>query len=65
MTLLQLTYFMTVAEKGSFTGASKALFVSTPAVSKRISELEAELGVPLFTGDNRHRTLTDEGQEIS
>ena len=45
---LQVTYFLTVAESGSFTRAAEKLFVSQPAVSKQIAALEAALGLQLL-----------------
>jgi DNA-binding transcriptional LysR family regulator len=46
--LLQLKYFMTVANLQSITKASNHLQVSQPSVSQAISRLEGELGVLLF-----------------
>ena len=62
MTLLQIEYFLAVTEYGSFGKAAERLYVSQPAVSKRISSLEEELGCQLFDGDNRNMVLTDEGK---
>ena len=40
--------FLTVAEKLSFSKAAEELFISQPAVTKHIKELESKLGVALF-----------------
>jgi DNA-binding transcriptional LysR family regulator len=48
MDLRQLEIVRTVAEKGSFTAAARALNVSQSAVSRQILLLEDELGEPLF-----------------
>ena len=50
--------FYTVAKCGSLTRAAEELYISQPAVSESIKELENQLGVPLF--DRRHR-----GMELS
>lgn len=45
-------YFLTIYQEGSYTGASKRLFVSQPYLSKFIKDLENELGGPVFYRDN-------------
>ena len=62
MELRQLKYFLAVADSRSFVGAAGALFVSRQAVSKAVSQLEAELGVALFDRDNRSVHLNGYGQ---
>lgn len=54
MTLQSLTYFIAAAESGSFTKAAQHCFVSQPALSRAIADLEEELGYPLFV---RGKTL--------
>ncbi|MBQ4102309.1 MAG: LysR family transcriptional regulator [Oscillospiraceae bacterium] len=54
--------FRAVAEKGSFSAAAKALYVSQPAVSQGIRQLEESLGVLLFVRRPKGVTLTTEGQ---
>ena len=44
--------------------ASTKLFVSQPALSASISELENELGILIFERTNKGITLTDEGREF-
>ena len=59
-----LRYFLTVARTASLTQAASELKVSQSTVSRRIVELEDDLGVALF---QRHQTgyfLTDEGREV-
>ena len=55
-------YFLAVAKTGSFHKASQELFVSQPAVSKQIKNLEDKLGYPLFKRTTRVVNLTPEGK---
>lgn len=64
MNSTQFHYFMTVAKYESVTKAAEELYVSQPAVSRRISALEDELGVKLFEHVGRNIHLTDCGKEI-
>ena len=59
---LMIDYFMAVATNLSFTKTSKELFVSQPAISKQISQLEKELGAKLFTRNNKNTQLTEVGR---
>lgn len=44
----RLRVFLSVATKLSFTKASEELFITQPAVTRHIKELESELEVRLF-----------------
>ena len=44
----RLQHFVAVVDHGGFTAAAKATFVSQPALSLAVKELEADLGTPLF-----------------
>jgi DNA-binding transcriptional LysR family regulator len=59
---LQIDYFMAVATNLSFTKTSEELYVSQPAISKQISQLEKELGFRLFTRSNKKTELTEAGK---
>lgn len=61
MELRHLRYFVAVAESGSFTRASQALFVAQPPLSTQIRDLEAELGTALLVRHVRGVTLTPAG----
>lgn len=63
-TLRQLKTFETVARHLSFSRAAEALHLSQPAVSKRIKELESQVGLPLFEQLGKRIYLTAAGQEM-
>lgn len=54
--------FNCVAENGNISKAAKQLFLSQPAVSKAIANLESNLNVSLFIRNSRGVKLTDEGK---
>ncbi|MBP3040218.1 LysR family transcriptional regulator [Bacillaceae bacterium Marseille-Q3522] len=58
----QLEYFQTVARLQHMTLAAKALAITQPALSRSISRLESELGVPLFERSGRNIILNRFGQ---
>lgn len=64
MELRQLKYFVEVGRLGSFSQASKALFITQSTISQQIQKLEEELGVELLTRDTRHVTLSDYGEQF-
>src|SRR5215213_11314757 len=64
MTLQQLRYFLTAADRGSFSAAAEALHMAQPSLSDQIRKLEAELGVALFTRTGRKLALTEAGRML-
>ena len=62
MTFQMLSYFISVAESRSFTKAAEQCFVTQPALSRAIRELEEELGCQLFKRTKRQVVLTPEGE---
>src|SRR5699024_11802954 len=61
--LRRLTIFLTVAKHLSYTRAAKELYISQPAVSKNIQELEQELGTRLFNRRGNSIELTPAGDK--
>lgn len=64
MTLQQLRYVVTVAEKGSVSEAAKALFLSQPSLTNAMKELENEMQITIFNRTNRGVVVTAEGDEF-
>lgn len=64
MDMHALQAFVEVARRGSFSLAAEALFVTQPAVSKRVSTLEQELGARLFDRIGRKISLTEAGRAL-
>ena len=54
--------FMRVVETGSISGAAERLGIAKSAVSRRLSDLEARLGVQLFRRTTRRLDITDSGR---
>ena len=53
MTLQQIYYVLTIAETGSMNKAAEALFVSQPALTGAVKELESEIGICIFERTSR------------
>jgi DNA-binding transcriptional LysR family regulator len=62
MNFRKLEVFYEVAKELNMTKTSKKLFISQPAVSQMISELENELGVKLFNRIGKRLYLSSEGE---
>ncbi|MGM0551136.1 MAG: LysR family transcriptional regulator [Bacteroidota bacterium] len=58
----RLRVFLTAAREKSFSKAGKILYISQPAISRHIRELEASLGFPLFRRLGNKITLTRQGE---
>lgn len=64
MNLKQVDYFLAVSETLNFTAAAKALYISQPALSKQITQLEEELDTQLFVRNKRSISLTKAGASL-
>src|SRR5579871_4607816 len=62
--LNDLKYFAEIVEQGSFTLAAQALGVQTSRLSRRVTALEAELGIRLLNRTTRRLSLTDAGKQF-
>lgn len=60
-----LRSFAAVAEDGSLTRAAQRLFVSQPALTKQIEQLESRLGVSLFARSKAGMALTPAGRTLA
>ena len=64
MNLFYLRYFVKLAHIGHYTKAAEQLCITQPSLSHAISQLEKELGLPLFEKYGRKTTLTRYGEEF-
>ena len=62
LTLRQIRIFLSAAKHLSFTRAAEELHISAPAISLQIKEMEEDIGVHLFTRENRKVALTSAGE---
>lgn len=62
MDISKLKAFICVVKWQSFTRAAAELYISQPALSKKISDFEKEIGTPLLVRDNRTMELTPAGK---
>jgi len=60
-----LRSFVAVAEEGNLTRAAGRLFVSQPALTKQIKQLEARLGTELFVRSRTGMALTEPGRVLA
>lgn len=60
----ELQYFLAVANHGTVSAAAAAVYVSQPAVSRRIAGLERKLGVRLFRRTASGMKLTPAGERV-
>ena len=64
LTLRQLKVFESVARQLSFSRAAEELYLTQPAVSMQIKQLEDNVGLPLFEQMGKKIYLTDAGNEL-
>lgn len=64
MTVQQLKYIVTVAEKGKLSEAAQDLFISQPSLTNAIHDLEEEVGFLIFNRTNRGMSVTKDGSRF-
>lgn len=64
MDIQGIRYFTEICREGSFTKAARNCFVSEPALSRKIKQLEREWGIALFTRTTHSVTLTEQGKAL-
>ena len=64
MTIIQLEYFLAVANYGSFSAAAENSFVTQPSLSMQIKNLEDELGVVLLDRSRKPVIPTEAGRIV-
>ena len=58
MNVLHMKYAVEVARLGSLNKAAESLLVAQPNLSRSVKELEAELGIAIFTRSAKGMVLT-------
>jgi len=64
MTLQQLKYVVTVADKGTISDAAKELFISQPTITNAIKDLEKEMQINIFNRTNKGIVVSNRGNEF-
>ncbi len=64
MDISALQAFLAVAESGSFSRAAEKIYLTQPAISKRIAALEKQIGARLFDRIGRGIRLTEAGEAL-
>lgn len=62
--LLNIKAFLLTAKTGSFSAAAREMGVAPSVVTKRVTQLEAEIGSPLFNRTTRQLSLTNTGERL-
>lgn len=64
MNILHMKYAVEVAKLGSLSKAAETLLIAQPNLSRSIKELEADLGITLFSRSAKGMVLTPDGEEF-
>lgn len=64
MTLNQMQYFQMMCKYENYTKAAAELYISQPALSQAMRELEAECGLPLIVRKGNHLVITEAGRVL-
>jgi DNA-binding transcriptional LysR family regulator len=60
----RLAHFLAVVDQGTVTAAATASYITQPALSQSLRELEREIGLPLFDRIGRNLRLTAAGEAL-
>ena len=63
MNIRHIQYVLAILREGSITAASKKLFVSQPALSQTLKQIEQDLGAAIFDRTTDPISLTYAGQQ--
>lgn len=61
----KLRYFYEASRTLNLTRAAQNLYISQPALSKHIADIEQDVGIPLFVRTNRNLVLTRGGEALA
>ena len=64
MTLQQLKYVVTIADKGNISKAAQELFISQPSLTNAVKELEKEVSFTIFERTNKGVIVSSEGSDF-
>ena len=64
ITLKQFKILETIIEHRNYTRAAKALFMTQPAVSMQVKQMEEQIGMPLFEREGKQISVTQAGMEL-
>jgi DNA-binding transcriptional LysR family regulator len=64
LTLKQLRILEAIVEQRNYTEAAKVLFMTQPAVSMQVKQMEEQIGLPLFERDGKQVSPTEAGLEL-
>lgn len=66
MTLPEIEAFLAIVKYGNITSAAENLYIAQPTLTRRIQQMEQELGYPVLERRKGHRSirLTDQGKEF-
>lgn len=64
MDMIQLRYFLRVAETLNYSRAAESLYISRQSLRQTLGNLEKELGQSLFINDHNHLSLTEYGEYL-
>lgn len=62
--IVEIERFIVTVNRGSFTKASRTLFLTQPTLSLSIARLEKEIGVKLFKRIGKRLVLTKDGESV-